>query len=148
LKYERFPKMLEASSPLGVIGYISAGFELRNQIEHGLIPEPDLVYIALATMGTATGLMLGIKATGLKSRIVAIDNGGKILGKKIVTFANVAKLFRETNELLSSTDQSFPKLEILESDFHIRNDWRIFNRTRCSQPMPSWRFSQMEKAES
>ena len=123
LKYGRFPKMLEASSPLGMIGYVSAGFELRNQIEHGLLPEPDLIYIALATMGTATGLMLGIKAAGLKSRIVAIDNGGKILGKRTFTFAKLVKLFRETNELMSSNDPSFPELEISESDFHIRNGY-------------------------
>jgi len=54
-KYGRFPKLLEASSPVGMIGYVSAGFELKKQIEQGLIPEPDSVYITLATMGTAVG---------------------------------------------------------------------------------------------
>src|SRR6266545_7058952 len=66
LKYGHFPKLLEASTPVGMIGYVSAGFELKKQIEQGLIPEPDMVYISLATMGTVVGLMLGFKAAGLK----------------------------------------------------------------------------------
>jgi hypothetical protein len=35
----------------------------------------------------------------------------------------MAKLFRETNELLRSNDPSFPELEISESDFHIRGGY-------------------------
>ena len=120
LKHGRSPKLLEASTPIGVLGYVSAGLEVKQQVEQGLIPEPDLIYVSIGTMGTATGLMLGVEAAGLKSKIVAIDQGGKILGKKVVTFPNVTKLFYETNQLLRSNDQSFPKLEISESDFIIR----------------------------
>ena len=49
LQHGHFPKFLEASSPLGMVGYVSAGFELQNQIEQGLLPEPELIYVALAT---------------------------------------------------------------------------------------------------
>jgi 1-aminocyclopropane-1-carboxylate deaminase/D-cysteine desulfhydrase-like pyridoxal-dependent ACC family enzyme len=120
LKYGRFPKLLEASTPLGMIGYVNAGLELKKQIEQELIPEPDMVYISLATMGTVVGSMLGFKAVGLKSQIIGIDNGGRILGWKVTKPPRMAKLFRETNELLYSIDPSFPVLEISESDFHIR----------------------------
>ncbi len=123
LKHGRSPKLLEASTPIGMLGYVSAGFELKQQIEQGLFPEPDLIYVSIGTMGTATGLMLGAQAAGLKSKIVAIDQGGKILGKKVVTFPNVTKLFRETNELLCSNDPSFPHVEISENDFIIRSGY-------------------------
>jgi 1-aminocyclopropane-1-carboxylate deaminase/D-cysteine desulfhydrase-like pyridoxal-dependent ACC family enzyme len=119
-KRRRFPKLLEASSPVGIIGYVKAGFELQKQVELGILPEPDLVYVPLATLGTAVGLMLGLKAAGLQSRIVAVDLGGKMLGRKIGTFANVTKHFRETNELLRSYDPSFPDLTISETEFQIR----------------------------
>jgi 1-aminocyclopropane-1-carboxylate deaminase/D-cysteine desulfhydrase-like pyridoxal-dependent ACC family enzyme len=115
LKHGRFPKLLEASSPLGMVGYVSAGFELRDQIDHRLLPEPDLVYVALATMGTAVGLALGFKAAGLKSRVVSVH-----LGNPRATPRNMAKLFRETNEFLHSHDSSFPKFEVSENDFDIR----------------------------
>lgn len=123
LKHGRSPKLLEASTPIGMLGYVSAGFELKQQIEQGLMPEPDLIYVSIGTMGTATGLMLGVKAAGLKSKIVAIDQGGKILGKKVVTFSNVTKLFHETNQLLRSNDSAFPQVEISESDFIIRSGY-------------------------
>lgn len=120
LKYGHFPKLLEASSPIGMIGYVSAGFELKNQIEQGLIPEPDVVYISLATLGTTVGLILGFKAAGLKSQIIGIENGARVMGRKVATPSNMAKLFRETNKLLHSNDPLFPVFEISESAFHTR----------------------------
>jgi len=120
LKCGHFPKLLEASTPLGMIGYVSAGFELKKQIEQGLILEPDIVYASLATMGTVVGLMLGLKAAGLKSQVIGIDNGGRIMGRKVATPSHMAKLYRGTNELLRSLDPSFPVIEIPESAFHIR----------------------------
>jgi len=116
LQHGHFPKFLEASSPLGMAGYVNAGFELKEQIERGLLPEPDLVYVALATMGTAVGLALGFKAAGLKSRLVSVH-----LGNPRATPRNMAKLFRETNELLRSHDPSFPKFEVSENDFDVRH---------------------------
>lgn len=123
LRHGHFPKFLEASSPVGMIGYVSAGFELKTQVEQGILPGPDLIYINLATMGTAIGLMLGMKAAGLGTKIVGIDAGGKIFGRKIVRFESVTKLFRETNEVLHSYDSSFPMLEISESEFQIRTGY-------------------------
>src|SRR6266487_6218631 len=111
LRNGRFPKLLEASSPLGMVGYVSSGLELKDQIAQGLLPEPDLVYVALATMGTAVGLALGLKAAGLKSRVVSVH-----LGNPRAT-PRMAKLFHETNELLHSYDPSFPKFEVSENDF-------------------------------
>lgn len=120
LKSGRFPKLLEASSPIGMIGYVSAGFELKRQIEQGLLPEPDLVYISLATMGTTVGLLLGFKVAGLRTQVIGIDDGARVMGRKVATPGNMARKFRETNDLLNSRDPSFPVLDISESDFQIR----------------------------
>jgi D-cysteine desulfhydrase len=106
-----------------MVGYVSAGFELKKQIDQGILPEPDLVYISLATMGTTVGLTLGFKAAGLRTQIIGIDDGARVLGRKVATPANMAKLFRETNDLLHSSDPSFPLLEISESDFKIRTGY-------------------------
>lgn len=119
LKHGRFPKLLEASSPLGMVGYISAGFELKEQIDGGLLPEPDLLYVALATMGTAVGLALGFKAAGLKSRVVSVH-----LGNPRATPQKMTRLFRETNELLHSHDSSFPTFEVSANHFEVRYDFK------------------------
>lgn len=123
LKHGHFPKLLEASTPVGMVGYVSAGFELKAQIEQGLIPEPDLVYISLATMGTTVGLILGFKAAGLRTQVIGIDDGAHVMGRKVATPLNMKKLFRETNDLLRLHDPSFPILEVSESDFHIRSGY-------------------------
>jgi 1-aminocyclopropane-1-carboxylate deaminase/D-cysteine desulfhydrase-like pyridoxal-dependent ACC family enzyme len=129
IRHGRFPKFIEASTPVGMIGYVSAGLELKKQIEEQLLPEPDLIYMNLATMGTAVGLMLGLKAARLTSKVVAVTRGGKILGRKIATFDKALKLFHETNKLLRSADPSFPDVEISDKDFMIRSGYEHGNKT-------------------
>ena len=62
---------LGGSSPLGTIGYINAAFELKEQIMRGEIPEPDFIYVAAGTCGTAAGLIIGLKAAQLKTKVIA-----------------------------------------------------------------------------
>ncbi len=117
----RFPMIIPpgGSSPLGITGYVNAAFELKRQIAEGTSPEPDYIYVALGTMGTAVGLMLGLRAAGLKSRVIpvrVVDEG----------FANVGlmrKMFRDANELLHSSDGSFPLVELSKHEVSIRHDF-------------------------
>jgi D-cysteine desulfhydrase len=57
------------SSPIGAIGFVSAGLELAGQVRAGLLPEPEVIYAALGTQGTAAGLALGLEAAGLSSKL-------------------------------------------------------------------------------
>lgn len=57
-----------ASTPLGTLGYVSAGLEL---VASG-IPEPDSVVVSLGSGGTCVGLALGIALGGwTKAKVVA-----------------------------------------------------------------------------
>ncbi len=69
LRHGKFPYIIlpGGSSPLGAVGYVNAGFELKEQIARGLLPEPDKIFVPLGTMGTAVGLMIGLWAAGLKT---------------------------------------------------------------------------------
>lgn len=60
------------SNELGALGFVNAAFELKEQIDQGLIPEPDYIYLPLGSRGTAAGLAVGLKAAGLKSHIIAV----------------------------------------------------------------------------
>jgi D-cysteine desulfhydrase len=60
------------SSVLGTIGYVNAGLELAEQIAAGAGPEPQAVYVALGTGGTAAGLLLGFALAGIRTRVVAV----------------------------------------------------------------------------
>jgi len=60
------------SSPLGVVGWVAGGLEVAEQVEAGFLPEPDTVWVALGSMGTAAGLLLGLRLGGLSTRVLAV----------------------------------------------------------------------------
>lgn len=57
---------------LGNVGYVDAAFELRDQVDRGELPEPDVVWVAAGTLGTAVGLCVGLAAAGLRTRVHAV----------------------------------------------------------------------------
>ena len=121
LEKGRFPQIIfvGGTTPLGATGYVNAAFELKAQIQQGLLPEPDRIYVALGTMGTAMGLMLGVRAAGLKSKVIPVRVVDKIFGSA----PKAARLFRKTNRLLHSTDASFPQFDLSDSDVGINDDF-------------------------
>ena len=105
------------SCPLGIIGFVNAAFELKEQIECGIMLEPDYIYVATGSCGTLTGLILGVRAAGLKTKVIGIAVEPDEL---VNTFAkNTTKLLRETNELLHAKDDSFALFDWHEEDVQV-----------------------------
>ena len=121
LKDGRFPRLIPpgGSSPLGTIGFVNAALELRDQVAIGQMPEPDYIYVACGTLGTAAGLTLGLRAAGLNSRVVAV----RVTSGSLVNVAGMTKLINKTNSLLHSLDASFPEFEFPAEDIDIRHDY-------------------------
>lgn len=109
------------SNEFGVIGFVNAAFELKEQIAQGLMPEPDLIYVALGSCATAAGLMLGLKVAGLKSVVIPIcieqDDFTNQHKQKL------ADLYNLTSLLLHTEDEQFPFLEIDPATLTIRHDF-------------------------
>jgi D-cysteine desulfhydrase len=62
-----------ASTPLGTLGYVSAGLELVDAFGERGWPEPDDVVVALGSGGTAVGTALGIRVGGWqRARVVGV----------------------------------------------------------------------------
>lgn len=121
LRIGLFPQIIPpgGSSPLGTVGFVNAAFELKDQIMRGEMPEPDCIYIACGTMGTVAGLMLGLRAVNLKSRIVSV----RVTNEKFVNTEGMLTLIRKTNVLLCSSDPSFPEFQFSGRDIDIRHDF-------------------------
>jgi D-cysteine desulfhydrase len=121
LKKGRLPHFISpgGSSPLGVTGFVNAALELRKQITDGKMPEPEYIYVACGTMGTAAGLTLGLRATKLNSRVVSV----RVTSEKFANAREMIKLINKTNSLLHSLDASFPRFEFSEVDVDIRHDY-------------------------
>jgi len=107
------------SNVLGVVGVTGSIFELKRQIEEGDIPEPDLIYLPVGSCGTAAGVLLGIKAAGLKSRVVGIAVALEEFSNK----ESVMKLFDGSARLLRKLDPSFPKVSLSEDDFDLHHNF-------------------------
>jgi len=60
------------SSSLGHLGFVDAAFELADQVTRGELPAPDLVVMAMGTMGSTLGMAFGLRAAGLGARILAV----------------------------------------------------------------------------
>ena len=120
VKHGKFPRVIPGggSCPLGVCGYVNAALELKEQIAAGELPEPDFIYVPLGSMGTAVGLALGLKAAGLKCRIIAV----RVIEKQLANAKKMARLFQDTASFLRKLDPAFPNLLLHEVDWTIRDD--------------------------
>lgn len=121
LKYGKVPFYIPmgGSSPLGIVGFINAAFELKEQITNSELPEPDRIYVAMGTAGTAVGLKIGVMVANLKSQIIPV----RVIGEDFRSEAAVIKLFSETISFLRDIDPSFPDLKISAQETGIVNDF-------------------------
>lgn len=116
-----FPRFIPAGGtcPVGILGYVNAALELRAQIRAGELPEPDLIYVPLGSMGTSAGLMLGLKAVGLKTRVVPV----RVIEERMASPKRMTRLIRDTASHLVKLDPTFPRVTISEDELAIRNDY-------------------------
>lgn len=63
---------LGGSSALGSIGFVDAARELAVQVEAGELAEPDVVFVAMGSGGTAAGLAVGFEQAGLRTRVIGV----------------------------------------------------------------------------
>lgn len=84
------------SSALGSMGYVNAAFELKRQIQEGLMPEPDVIFVTAGTCGTVSGLALGLAMAGLKTHICAV----RVVDRVVCNKANIKRLIHQGRALL------------------------------------------------
>jgi len=103
------------TSPLSCIGHASAVFELKRQIDAGLLPTPDYLYVAMGSLGTAAGLAAGCALAGLPTHVV----GTVVSYRWYATLGRWARLARRTIRLMRRHDPGIPDAAIDESKLHV-----------------------------
>ncbi len=116
----KFPHIIPAggSCPLGIIAYVNAAMELKDQVVAGVLPEPDFIYLPLGSMGTSAGLILGLKAVGLKTRVIPV----RVIEERMASPARMLKLIRDTASFLCKFAPTFPHVTVSRDELLIRND--------------------------
>jgi D-cysteine desulfhydrase len=107
------------SSPLGTLGFIDAGFELAQQVNQGLIPKPDHVFLATGSMGTAAGLKAGFALAGLETDLVCV----RVTERSMTDEKKTANLCNRAVRLLQSSLDEIPELKIKPADIHLVHDF-------------------------
>jgi 1-aminocyclopropane-1-carboxylate deaminase/D-cysteine desulfhydrase-like pyridoxal-dependent ACC family enzyme len=96
------------SSPRGNLGFVDAAFELERQVEAGLLPEPDVVYLGMGTMGAAVGLAIGLAASRLRTRVVAVRASNPDTSSE----ARLAAAVAATTDALVGLRGGFPAVRV------------------------------------
>lgn len=113
----KFPAIIPpgGSSPLGNMGYVNAAYELKEQIDAGEIPAPDIIYLPLGTMGTVAGLALGLKAVGIHAKIRAVC----VVDPSYANQAVCERIFNATKNLIAHTISSFAPYQLTNADIEV-----------------------------
>jgi 1-aminocyclopropane-1-carboxylate deaminase/D-cysteine desulfhydrase-like pyridoxal-dependent ACC family enzyme len=107
------------SSPLGAVGFVSAGLELAAQVRAGLLPEPDCIYLALGTIGTAAGLALGLAAAGLRTRLVCV----RVVRPDIASPQRFRALYHGAARLLHRKNPHFGLVPLDRTRLELRHEF-------------------------
>lgn len=108
-----------ASSPVGNIGYVNAAFEIRDQVEQGEMPEPDYVLAAAGSLGTASGLQLGFRLAGMKTRVAAVQ----VSIPWYITADKFAGMIANINDFMRSNDPSVPEVKPKPDELIMLRDY-------------------------
>lgn len=109
------------STALGTLGYVNAAFELKEQVESGLVPELDYIYVPVGSGGTVAGLLLGCVLAGIQTKIIAVAVEPEETVGELKNM--IQKLFFETNQLLNSVSDAIPLFPFPDKQLSINKDF-------------------------
>jgi len=97
---------LGGSNAQGTLAFVNAGIELAQQIDAGLCPDFDAVYVAAGTAATVSGIALGLAAGGVRTRVVGV----RVLDRTFANRLRIHQLMRQADGLIRRLDPRFPEV--------------------------------------
>lgn len=83
------------------------------------MPEPDYVLAAAGSLGTASGLQLGFKLAGMKTRVAAV----RVSMPWYITEGKFASMMSNINALMRKADPSVPEVKPKPENLIILGDY-------------------------
>lgn len=101
------------SNVFGTLEHVNAIFELKTQIESGLLPKPDVIFCPLGSNGTMAGLILGCALSKLDSKVIGVRVTPPKLGFfQVCTDHTVMKSAKDTYQLLRQNCRDLPGVNL------------------------------------
>ncbi|MBN1551510.1 pyridoxal-phosphate dependent enzyme [bacterium] len=107
------------STPLGVLGFVNAALELKDQIHGKEIPKPDHIFLPAGTCGTLAGLILGFCLAEIPVKI----HGIRVVDEGITNVETVSHLINGTLELLTASGCKSVSGFDMKSAYTLHNDY-------------------------
>lgn len=107
------------SSPAGIMGFVNAAFELKEQLEEENIPFPGKIYVGLGTGGTYIGLLIGFKMLGIDCKIIPV----RVVGEDFLDKIMIVKLFTRTCDFLRAWEKNIPEISLDPAEIQIRDEF-------------------------
>ena len=85
------------SSALSSLGYVGAILELQEQLREQGLPDPQAIFVAVGTGGTAAGLLAGLALAGMETRLHAV----RVVPRSLLKRKKILSLARSTLKLLA-----------------------------------------------
>jgi D-cysteine desulfhydrase len=104
-----------ASGTLGVLGYVNAAFEIKDQLAQIGAADPDAIFVAVGSCGTYAGLLLGTQLAGLDSRIVGV----RVIEEDVANRAKVARMVKRAARYLARRERAIPPVKIEPQDIEL-----------------------------
>lgn len=106
------------SSAIGNLGYVSAAFELEDQIDRGNMPAPAVIFCPLSSGGSLAGLALGLQLAGLINiRLIGVRVMPSHVGPfEACTPHTVEKQIKRTYAYLRARCRELPELPIRQPE--------------------------------
>ena len=116
----RFPYIIAAggSNPLGVIGGMSGLCEIKQQIDAGLMPTPDIIYVTIGSSGTAASLALGVTALRLPTKVIAV----RVSELQYASFPKAKELAEAAARMLAPYEPAFRGISLTEETLTVVHD--------------------------
>jgi D-cysteine desulfhydrase len=105
------------TSPRGNAGFVNAALELAAQVREGALPAPDVLFVAVGTMGTAIGLCIGLAIAGLPTRVIGVRTSSW----EAASMPKLRREHRATTRWLHALDASFPAIELAPDRFELES---------------------------
>ncbi len=107
------------SNEIGSIGFINAAFELKEQIEAGIMPTPDIIYVTCGSTGMVAGLMIGLKIANISCTVIPVRVSMTAEHKKFL----LLEILNKTAAYVHSHDTTVPLLHYTQEDVLIENNF-------------------------
>jgi D-cysteine desulfhydrase len=97
------------------LGYVNAAYELKRQINCGILPEPERIYVPVRGGSTAAGLLLGCRLARIRSRIVGVAAAERARPR-------VLALARRAAHTLRARTRRLPPIHLRPEGFELRRE--------------------------